>query len=105
MGEKSLFDEEGFLLSLADWNETVAEEIAAKEKIPLTAAHWELIHAARAYHRKFDLSPEMRPLVKWVAQQLGPEKGRSIYLLSLFPESPAKRISKIAGLPKPLNCL
>ncbi len=47
----------------------------------------------------------MRPLVKYCALKLGPDKGRSIYLMSLFPGSPAKLGSKIAGLPKPDNCL
>ncbi|MDP4652293.1 MAG: TusE/DsrC/DsvC family sulfur relay protein, partial [Haliea sp.] len=46
-----------------------------------------------------------RPLVKWVKLHLGADCGRSVYLLSLFPGSPAKIASKIAGLPKPDNCL
>jgi tRNA 2-thiouridine synthesizing protein E len=47
----------------------------------------------------------MRALVKRTEQLLGSEKGRSIYLLQLFPTSPAKYSCKIAGLPKPANCL
>jgi tRNA 2-thiouridine synthesizing protein E len=47
----------------------------------------------------------MRPLVKYTANKLGPDNGKSLYLLSLFPGSPAKIGSKIAGLPKPDNCL
>ena len=47
----------------------------------------------------------MRPLVKYCRLNLGADKGSSIYLMSLFPGSPAKLGSKIAGLPKPENCL
>ena len=47
----------------------------------------------------------MRPLVKYVSQTLGSDKGSSIYLLQLFPGSPAKVASKIAGLPRPEHCL
>jgi len=43
--------------------------------------------------------------VKFCRLKLGADKGRSIYLMSLFPGSPAKLGSKIAGLPKPDNCL
>lgn len=99
------FDKEGFLLRIEDWDENLAIQLAAGENIQLTAAHWELINGARDYYRQFDISPEMRPFIKWVGRTLGAEKGRSIYLLSLFPGSPAKLISKIAGLPKPPNCL
>lgn len=100
-----MFDEEGFLLDLSQWNEAIALQIAAQEGITLTPAHWELLHLARLYQAQFDISPEMRPLVKWVGQHLGADKGKSLYLLSLFPNSPAKLISKIAGLPKPPNCI
>ncbi len=101
----SAFDPEGFLRDLEDWTPEVAEQIAAGENIHLTAAHWEILDLLRDYYLHFDSSPAMRPLVKWVAQRLGPDKGKSIYLLSLFPGSPAKLGSKIAGLPKPDNCL
>lgn len=101
----SAFDREGFLRDLQDWTPEVAQQIAERENVRLTPAHWEMLELLRAYYQRFDSSPAMRPLVKWVAQQLGPDKGKSIYLLSLFPGSPAKLGSKIAGLPKPDNCL
>ena len=99
------FDREGFLRRLSDWTPEVAEQIAATEGIELHDAHWELIELLRQYYAEFDASPAMRPLVKYCALKLGADKGKSIYLLSLFPGSPAKIGSKIAGLPKPDNCL
>jgi len=99
------FDKEGFLRNLAAWEPQVAQQIAKSEHIVLTPAHWEILHQLRAYHREFDSSPAMRALVKYCASNLGPEKGKSIYLMTLFPGSPAKIGSKIAGLPKPDNCL
>ena len=98
-------DPQGFLLNLEDWNDSVANSIALKEGIHLKADHWEIIHLLRSFYQEYDLSPAMRILVKHVKSELGPEKGNSIYLLSLFPGSPAKLASKIAGLPKPTNCL
>ena len=99
------FDQEGFLRQLADWQPEVAEQIARDEGLELTPAHWEILQLLREYYREFDASPAMRPLVKYCALKLGDDKGRSIYLMSLFPGSPAKLGSKIAGLPKPDNCL
>lgn len=101
----SAFDQEGFLRRLEDWQAEVAEQIAAAEGIELSDQHWEVISLLRDYYREFDSSPAMRPLVKYCCLKLGPEKGRSVYLMRLFPGSPAKLGSKIAGLPKPENCL
>ena len=105
MLDKSAFDKEGFLLNLEDWNPQVARHIASAEGIALTEAHWEVLDLLRDYYREYDASPAMRPLVKYCALKLGIDKGNSIYLLGLFPGSPAKIGSKIAGLPKPENCL
>jgi len=101
----SAFDKEGFLRRLQDWTPEVARQIAAAEQLELTEAHWEILSLLRDYYSEFDSSPAMRPLVKYCALKLGSDKGRSIYLMSLFPGSPAKLGSKIAGLPKPDNCL
>ncbi|MDG2272923.1 MAG: TusE/DsrC/DsvC family sulfur relay protein [Halioglobus sp.] len=99
------FDKEGFLYDLSDWSPSVAAQIAVSENLELSDAHWEVINLLRRYYLEYDSSPAMRALVKYCALNLGPEKGKSIYLMSLFPGSPAKLGSKISGLPKPDNCL
>ncbi|CUB02547.1 TusE/DsrC/DsvC family sulfur relay protein [Marinomonas fungiae] len=99
------FDEEGYLLDLSLWSEALAEDIARKEGLILTAAHWEVLRVLRDFYEQFEVSPAMRPLVKAVTKELGPDKGKSIYLMKLFPGSPPKLAAKIAGLPKPANCL
>ncbi|REG86749.1 TusE/DsrC/DsvC family sulfur relay protein [Marinomonas pollencensis] len=98
-------DEEGYLLNLADWTADLALYLAEKESLELTEQHWEIIYLLRDFYQQFEVSPAMRPLVKAVSKSLGPEKGKSIYLMKLFPGSPPKLAAKIAGLPKPANCL
>jgi tRNA 2-thiouridine synthesizing protein E len=98
-------DKDGYLTNLEDWDETAASWLAERESITLTEAHWEVLYALRAFYSTYALSPAMRPLVKYIGQELGAEKGRSIYLMQLFPGSPAKLAAKIAGLPRPTNCL
>ncbi len=98
-------DREGYLLNLDDWNPGVARLLAARDGVELTPAHWEVINLMRDFHRQRGLSPIMRILVKLMEKHFGPEKGNSLYLLKLFPGSPAKLASRIAGLPRPTNCL
>lgn len=97
-------DKEGFLKELSDWSPEVAADLARAEGIELSKAHWEIIDAVREYYRQYHIAPVTRVLVKIIGERLGPEKGKSIYLMQLFSGKPAKLVSKIGGLPKPANC-
>ena len=94
-----------YLDNLAAWSETIARQLAIEENIELTDKHLEILYVARQFYADYGFSPSMRPLIKSVAAQLDISKGRSIYLMQLFPPSPARITAKIAGLPKPKNCL
>ncbi len=98
-------DDDGYLRDLAEWNEDVAQALAEREGLALEVAHWEVIHLLRDFYREFQLSPATRPLIKYVALKLGAEKGNSLHLNRLFNGTPAKLAAKLAGLPKPSNCL
>jgi len=102
---ETLLDQEGYLIKLEDWSEELTSYLADEEEIILTDAHWEIIFLLRDFYQEYEVSPAMRPLVKAVSKKLGSDKGKSIYLMQLFPGSPAKLIAKLAGLPKPANCL
>lgn len=98
-------DKEGYLINLDDWNTDVAITIARDANIELLDKHWEIIHLLRKFYQEYQLSPAMRALVKYIGHHLDQKKASSIYLMLLFPPSPAKIASKIAGLPRPDNCL
>ncbi len=104
-GRRVAVDKEGFLENLDDWSEPVAEALAAAEGISLQAEHWEILHVLRAFYQEFQLSPATRPLIKYTALKLGPDKGNSLHLNRLFKGTPAKLAAKLAGLPKPSNCI
>ena len=106
LGDRHLpVDKDGYLIELADWSEAAAAALAAREGIVLTEAHWEILWLIRDFYAEFKLSPANRPLIKYVASQLGIEKGNSLHLNRLFNGAPAKLAAKLAGLPKPTNCL
>lgn len=95
----------GFLVSPADWNESVAEVLAARSQIALTEAHWEIVRYLRAYHVQYQHLPNARMFVKIIQKEFGAEKGNSRYLHALFPDSAVRYACLIAGLPKPPGCL
>ncbi|MNN49791.1 Sulfurtransferase TusE [compost metagenome] len=98
-------DKDGFLVDLSDWSADVASALAAAEDIELSPEHWEILELLRRFYAEFQLSPATRPLIRYTAQQLGPDKGNSLHLNKLFHGTPAKLAAKLAGLPKPTNCI
>jgi tRNA 2-thiouridine synthesizing protein E len=98
-------DPEGYLRSLDDWSEDVAEEMARADGIELGANHWEVIRFLRQYYDEYAIAPAIRILTKAMARQFGREKGNTRYLYQLFPDGPAKQACRYAGLPKPTGCV
>jgi len=104
-GRSIALDQNGYLEDLNDWSNEVAEALALEEDIALTPDHWEILTLLRGFYAEFQLSPATRPLVKYTAQKLGADKGNSLHLNRLFNGTPAKLAAKLAGLPRPTNCL
>ncbi|KAF3982059.1 MAG: TusE/DsrC/DsvC family sulfur relay protein [Methylococcales symbiont of Hymedesmia sp. n. MRB-2018] len=96
---------QGFLMSLDDWNESVAERLALLNDIDLTAEHWEIIFFIQQYYQLYKHLPNARVFTKAIKHEFGDKKGNSRYLHKLFPQGPLKFACKIAGLPKPPTCL
>ncbi|MDD0987929.1 TusE/DsrC/DsvC family sulfur relay protein [Pseudomonas shahriarae] len=98
-------DKDGYLVDLNAWSVEVANALASVEALELTDEHWEILKLLRGFYQEFQLSPATRPLIKYTALKLGPEKGNSLHLNRLFKGTPAKLAAKLAGLPRPTNCL
>ena len=106
VGERAIaLDKDGYLADREDWSAEVATALAAAEDIELSPEHWEILELLRRFYAEFQLSPATRPLIKYTALKLGPDKGNSLHLNRLFKGTPAKLAAKLAGLPKPTNCL
>ena len=98
-------DKLGYLLDFEQWTDDVALAIAKKEHLDLTDAHWQVIHFVREFYQKFNKSPAIRPLIKYLKKNMGEAKIDSLFLAKLFPEGAAKQSTKLAGLPKPTRCI
>jgi TusE/DsrC/DsvC family sulfur relay protein len=92
-------DGEGFMTKPEQWNETIAEAIAAQNAIPeLTDRHWLVVRFMRERYLATGNAPSIR--------SLGKESGVSVKeLYQLFPKGPAKLAAKIGGIPKPKGCI
>lgn len=97
-GREIHVDEEGFLTDPSEWDEALAQELAANIGITLTDRHLEVIRFARADQAEQGETPTLR---RMSASGGFPTKE----LFQLFPKKPAKKLSYIAGLQKPVGCV
>jgi tRNA 2-thiouridine synthesizing protein E len=91
-------DDEGFLTVYDEWDEELAKELAARIGVDLTDAHWKVIRFLREDYKDQGETATLRR-VSTVAGVPTKE------LFVLFPKKPAKKMSYIAGLPKPQGCV
>jgi tRNA 2-thiouridine synthesizing protein E len=92
-------DAEGFLVNPDDWTEEMAPELAREEGIEeLTERHWEVIRFMRKDFKERGQIPTIRRI-----KNVGGIPTGELY--QLFPQGPAKKAAKIAGLGKPQGCV
>src|SRR4030067_1744094 len=99
------FDKNGHLINSEDWSIVVAEYLAKEEGVAMTDAHWEVVNFLREYYEEYKIAPMIKILVKAIGKRLGPDKGNTKYLYELYPDGPARRANKIAGLPRIGGCV
>ncbi len=97
--------DDGFMTHREDWTDEVAEALAEKEGIKLSDDHWEVIFYLRKHYKDFLISPNVKILVKHLQEEHGEEKMNTKHLYNIFPKGPSFQGCKIAGLPKPTNCI
>jgi len=87
------------MLNPSQWTEDIAAEIAAAEGIPvLTEDHWKVIRFMRKDFEERGQIPTIRRI-----KNAGGVPVQDLY--KLFPDGPAKKAAKIAGLGKPQGCV
>jgi tRNA 2-thiouridine synthesizing protein E len=96
---------DGYLTDFDTWTPAVATELAQRDNLELTPAHWEVLHLLREFYATYAASPAMRTLIRAMSEKYGAEKGNSIYLHTLFPGGAAQQATKLAGLPKSIRCI
>lgn len=99
-------DQEGHLCDHKLWTMDIAQQLADTLQVTLTAEHLEILQQVRAFFDRFNHPPATRPLIKWLQQNLPEHDISNQKLQQLFKTGlVARHVNRLAGLPKPPNCL
>jgi TusE/DsrC/DsvC family sulfur relay protein len=91
-------NEEGFLTEFDEWNEEIAKVLAKNIEIDLTDAHWNVLKFLRS-----DFKDQGETATTRRVATVGGIAVKEQF--ALFPKKPGKKMSYIAGLPKPHGCV
>ena len=97
-GAEVTVDEEGFMTEYDEWNEDIAAALAANIGIELGESHWQVIKFLREDYKEQGETPMLRRV-----SNVGGVPTKELF--QLFPKKPAKKMSYIAGVPKPHGCV
>ncbi|WP_323841344.1 MULTISPECIES: TusE/DsrC/DsvC family sulfur relay protein [unclassified Moraxella] len=99
-------DGDGHLTDHTLWTPSTAQQLADTLNIKLDGIHYRILDEVRAFFDKYHHSPATRPLIKHLSQSLPDDEIDNAKLQRLFNTGlVARHINRIAGLPKPPNCL
>lgn len=104
-GESYDVTNSGNLVDIRRWNAPLAEFMAKREGISLNQEHWEVLNFLREFYFTYGISPMVKILMKYMAEDIGPEHATREHLYHLFPKGPSRQGSRIAGLPEPQGCI
>lgn len=101
-----MLDQDGHLCDHNLWTLSIAQQLADSLEIQLTCEHLAILQQTRAFFDKFNHPPATRPLIKWLQQTLPEQSISNQTLQQLFNTGlVARHVNRLAGLPKPANCL
>lgn len=98
-------DQDGHLIDYTIWNEQVAQELARSLELELTPWHFEVLNAVRQFYQQFGHSPATRPLIKFLIKNVHADINNALLQEKFNTGLVARHLSRLAGIPKPANCL
>jgi tRNA 2-thiouridine synthesizing protein E len=94
---------EGYLLDELAWTPQFAEQVALVLQKTLTEFDWKVIAFVREFYAEHRLMPLTRVIVQQI-KALDPHFN-SIHLQAHYTDKPLWVLAKLAGLPKPVQCI
>lgn len=99
-------DQDGHLCDHTVWTPEIAQRLADTLEVSLDNEHLQILQQVRAFFDKFNHAPATRPLIKWLQKTLPEQDISNQKLQQLFNTGlVARHVNRLAGLPKPPNCL
>ena len=97
-GKEVQVNDEGFMTEPDEWSEEIGTDLAKNIGIEMTDDHWAVIDFLRSDFKEQGETATLRRV-----SAVGGFPTKSLFVM--FPKKPARKMSYVAGLPKPAGCI
>lgn len=98
-------DQDGHLHNHLEWSPEIAAFLAQKDGLVLSDSHLQILYTTREFYNRFGYAPATRPLLKFLIKELGDHISNAQLMQDFQTGLVARTLARLAGLPKPANCL
>lgn len=100
-----LLDDDGHLCDHTQWSEQIAQQLAESLNIQLNEWHFAVLYGVRQFYQQFGYAPATRPLIKFLTKNVSTDIDNAILQQHFNTGLVARHLCRLAGIPKPANCL
>ncbi len=105
MGESVLYLDHAFVQQLPQVYILKNDAEILTSPLSENVALLEVLQAVRQFYQQFGHSPATRPLIKFLMKTVSPEINNALLQEKFNTGLVARHLSRLAGIPKPANCL
>jgi tRNA 2-thiouridine synthesizing protein E len=103
--QRPALDADGHLQDYRQWTPDVARQMAADDGLHLNDTQLMILIAVRDFYARFAHAPATRPLIRYLIQQVDPTLSNAQLMADFQTGLVARTLARLAGVPKPPNCL
>lgn len=105
MNKDIALDQDGHLLDYTIWSPQTAQILAQTLDVQLSEWHFEILYALRQFYQDYGYAPATRPLIKYLSKTVNSDISNQLLMEKFQTGLVARHLARLAGLPKPTNCL
>ncbi len=94
------FNDSGFMVDFDEWDDEIANALAAADELELTDDHWTIISFIRDFFGEYEITPSVNAVLKSVGDKITGPDGASDIIDQLFPQDGYNQACRLAGLPE-----
>ena len=98
-------DQDGHLIDATVWAPDIAQHLATQLDLELDEWHFVILFALRDFYKNYGYAPATRPLIKYLIKTVDANINNQLLMQKFNTGLVARHLTRLAGLPKPPNCL